>query len=244
VLALAALVTHALTLLEVVVIAGAAGAFAFRPPEPPGARAPMLLAGTAVSKLGSGTLAATSTAVVGAAALPLVFTLLLVFAKIGLVTFGGGYAMVPAMAHEVQARGWLDARAFGDAIAVGQVTPGPISICATFIGYRVAGLAGAAAATVGVFAPPFVVSVLAARSINAFSESRVLQGFLRGISAAVVGIVLAASYALLRISVHDGLSVAMAVVALVVRIAAPKISPALILVAAATVAALVHGANG
>jgi chromate transporter len=240
VLALAALVTRALTLLEVVVIAGAVGVFAFRPADPPIVpRAPMVLAGTTLSKSTLGALAASSAAVVGAA--PLVLTLLFVFAKIGLVTFGGGYAMVPAMAHEVHGRGWLDDRAFGDAIALGQVTPGPISVCATFIGYRVAGLAGAAAATVGVFAPPFVVAILAARSIDTFSESRILQGFLRGISSAVVGIVLAASYALLRISVHGGLALGMAAVALVVRIAAPKLSPVLILLAAAAVSVLVHG---
>jgi chromate transporter len=238
-LSLVALVTRALTLLEVVVIAGALGVFAFRPLDPP--RAPMLLAGTAFSKSALGALAASSAAVAGAVSWPLVLALLLVFAKIGLVTFGGGYAMVPAMAHEVHARGWLDDKAFADAIALGQVTPGPISVCAAFIGYRVAGLAGAAAATVGVFAPPFIVAILAARSMDAFFASRLLQGFLRGISAAVVGIVLAASYALLRISVHDGLAAGMAVVALALRIAAPKVSPVLILLGAAAVAALAHG---
>jgi chromate transporter len=149
--------------------------------------------------------------------------------------------MVPAMAHEVTARGWLDDKAFGDAIALGQVTPGPISVCATFIGYRVAGIAGAGAATVGVFAPPFIVAVLAARSLDTFAESRALQGFLRGISSAVVGIVLAASYALVRISIHDGLALGMAAVALVLRIAVPKVSAVWILLAAAAVAVVVHG---
>jgi chromate transporter len=239
VLSLATLVTRTLTLLEVVVLAGLFGVLAFQPPEEP-PRAPMVVVGTGLGKSGLGALGATS-AVAAATSWPVVLTLLVVFAKIGLVTFGGGYAMVPAMAHEVHARGWLDEQTFADAIALGQVTPGPISVCATFIGYRVAGLAGAGAATAGVFAPPFIVAIFAARSIDAFSASRLLQGFLRGISAAVVGIVLAASYALLRISVHDGLALAMAASAFALRIALPKMSPVVLLLAAAALSALVRG---
>ena len=151
--------------------------------------------------------------------------------------------MVPAMAREVHARAWLDEKTFGDAVALGQVTPGPISVCATFIGYRVAGLAGAAAAATGVFAPPFVVAILAGRSIGAFSHSRLLRGFLRGISAAVVGVVLAASYALLRISVHDGLALGMALAAFALRLGLPKLSPVSILFAAAALAALVRAST-
>ena len=79
-------------------------------------------------------------------------------ARIDLLAFGGGFAAVPLMQHEVVAvRGWMSAPAFIDGIALGQVTPGPIVITATFVGYAVRGVAGALVATVAAFAPSFIV---------------------------------------------------------------------------------------
>ncbi len=129
--------------------------------------------------------------------------LFVVFARIGLVTFGGGFAMIPAIEHEVVAtRGWLTEGVFNDAIVLGQITPGPVAIASTFIGYRVAGLGGAALATLGMFAPPFVLSVLAGRSIAAFRANRAVDGALRGVGPAIVGVVAAAAIALGRTSLH------------------------------------------
>ena len=78
-----------------------------------------------------------------------------VFVPIGIMTFGGGLAMIPAIEHMVVVeQGWLDPKSFADAIALGQITPGPVAICATFIGYRVAGIAqGRSLATFAMFAP-------------------------------------------------------------------------------------------
>jgi len=78
--------------------------------------------------------------------------------KVDIFAFGGGFASVPLMLHEVvKVRGWLDSRTFMDGIALGQVTPGPIVITATFVGYQIAGLPGAVVGTVGIFAPSFLM---------------------------------------------------------------------------------------
>ncbi len=92
--------------------------------------------------------------------------------RVDLFAFGGGFAALPLLFHEiVTVRGWLDARTFMDGIALGQVTPGPIIITATFVGYLVGGLAGALVATVAIFSPSFVVLVAAAPVLNPHTRS-------------------------------------------------------------------------
>ena len=218
-----ALATRALTLLEVVVLAGMVGIVGMRP------RTPRVTEKAAIWLI---------LPAIASGALPAVVLLFLVFAKIGAATFGGGLAMIPAIAREVAARHWIDDHAFADAMALSQITPGPIATCATFIGYRVAGLAGAVSATLGVFVPPFVVTIFAARSLASFRESEILQGFLRGIAAAVVGIIAAATYALFMVAVHSPLALGIAVGAFVLRLLLPRTSPVLPL----AIAALIGGA--
>ncbi len=94
---------------------------------------------------------------------PRLGVLALVCMKVDALAFGGGFASLPLMFHEmVEVRPWLEAKTFMDGIALGQVTPGPIVVTATFVGYRVAGLAGALIATVAVFLPSFVLVVAVA----------------------------------------------------------------------------------
>lgn len=228
--AAAALITRALSLLEVVAISGVVGALMFKPPsarggERAGDDAVFFALAPAAAK-----------AVTAATGLALAGTLVVVFAKIGAATFGGGFAMVPPMADEALTRGWLSPSEIRDAVALGQMTPGPVAICATFIGYRVGGLGGALAATLGIFVPPFVVALVAARSLRAFRTNPVLRGFLRAISAAVVGIITAAAVALFRVSVHGPFEIALAAGALAFRLALPRTAPVWPLVAAGVVA--------
>jgi chromate transporter len=115
------------------------------------------------------------------------------FFKIGLFSFGGGYAMVPMMEGEIAARGWLAAREFADIVAISQMTPGPIAVnAATYIGFRVAGVFGSAAATLGVSLPSFVLVILAAHFLRKFKESLVVGSVLSGIRPATVGLISAA----------------------------------------------------
>ena len=137
-----------------------------------------------------------------------------VFLRAGTLTFGGGYVIVPVLEAElVQGRHWLTAQAFVDAMALGQITPGPVLITATFVGYTLAGLAGALVATIAVFLPAFVLVVLVSLSLDRFRSSPGIQAFLDGLKPAVVGLMAAATVLLLRHAVVDWMGAAMAAAA-------------------------------
>lgn len=119
------------------------------------------------------------------------FELATLLLRIDLFAFGGGFASQPLMFHEiVDARGWLDSRTFMDGIALGQVTPGPIVITATFIGYLVRGLAGALTATLAIFTPSFIILITAAPFFDRFKRLGFFAGATKGILAAFVGLLL------------------------------------------------------
>jgi len=120
------------------------------------------------------------------------FELASVMMKVDLFAFGGGFASVPLLLHEiVEVRHWLDARTFLDGIALGQVTPGPIVITATFVGYQLAGLLGALVATVAIFTPSLVVLIVAVPYADRLRHSPSCKHALRGILASFVGLLLA-----------------------------------------------------
>ena len=111
--------------------------------------------------------------------------------KISALSFGGGFAAVPMMLHEaVEVHGWMDSRTFIDGMALGQITPGPVVITATFIGQLVAGPAGAVVATVAIFLPSFVLLLLAVPWFGLLSRRRWFRGALAGILASFVGLLL------------------------------------------------------
>jgi chromate transporter len=127
--------------------------------------------------------------------------LALVFAKVGAVVFGGGFVMIPFIQREVvQHYGWLTQQQFVDAIALGQITPGPILISATFIGYKVQGLTGAVVATLAVFLPSFLMTALAARQLSRLRSNPRIAGFLRGVLPAVVAMLVMAAISIARSS--------------------------------------------
>jgi len=117
-----------------------------------------------------------------------------VFLKIGAIVWGGGFAAIPFIRQEVvDIRPWLNAREFIDGVALGQITPGPVAITATFVGYRVLGIAGAILATVGMFLPSFVMLILVLRVYDRIKEHLLVKSFLQGVMAAVVGMLLSAA---------------------------------------------------
>jgi len=123
--------------------------------------------------------------------------LALVFAKIGAVVFGGGFVMIPFIQREVvQHYGWLTQQQFADAIALGQITPGPVLISATFIGYKVQGFPGAAVATLAVFLPSFLMTGIAAGQLVRLRGNPRVSGFIRGVLPAVVAMLLTAAVAI------------------------------------------------
>ena len=120
--------------------------------------------------------------------------LLLIFSGMSLMLFGGGYVFIPLIQEiVVDGQGWVTQQEFVDAIAMGQITPGPILISAAFIGYKVAGLAGATVATAGIFLPPAVLMVLATRALEYIKKSSAIKAALRGVRPAVIGMIAAAA---------------------------------------------------
>jgi chromate transporter len=120
-------------------------------------------------------------------------SLFLVFAGMSIMLFGGGYVFVPMIQEiVVKGHGWVTQTEFVNGIALGQITPGPILISAAFIGYKLAGVTGALAGTVGIFLPPAVIMVTAASILERIKASRVLRAAMRGIRPAVIGMIFAA----------------------------------------------------
>jgi len=130
--------------------------------------------------------------------------LALFFLKVGSLLFGSGMVLFAFIQRDVvTGYGWLSQQQLLDAIAVGQMTPGPVLSSATFIGYLVAGWPGAVVSTMAVFLPSFVIVALTGPWIPRLRQSRVAQAFLRGVNAAVVALILAVSLALFRLALVD-----------------------------------------
>jgi chromate transporter len=119
----------------------------------------------------------------------ILFNLAAVMLKIDLFAFGGGFASIPLMLHEVVInRGWLDSKTFMDGIALGQITPGPIVITATFVGYLVYGMAGAIIATIAIFTPSFLMLVFVAPFFDRLKASAHFIQAIDGVFASFVGL--------------------------------------------------------
>jgi chromate transporter len=149
----------------------------------------------------------------------LLLTLSTLFLRIGTVTFGGGFVMIPLIEAEVvDSHRWLTHQEFVDATALGQVTPGPVLITATFIGYRVAGTLGALVATISIFLPSFLMMVVAGSSLARFHTNKIVQSFLKGVTPAVVGLLVAAGISIGRAGIHSWVGMLIAVIAGVVLV--------------------------
>jgi chromate transporter len=143
--------------------------------------------------------------------------LLLFFLKAGALTFGSGLVIVPFLQQGVvQEHGWLGEREFLIAVAIGMISPGPVVITATFVGYLVAGFWGAVAATIGIFLPSFLLILIAAPILRRHRSNKNVQGFVKGAYAAAIGTILGASILLGRIAIGDWLTILLGVMSLVV----------------------------
>ena len=110
--------------------------------------------------------------------------------RIGALTFGGGYAMLPLIQAEVERKGWLAASEIVNFIAVSESTPGPFAVnISTYVGMEMAGLPGAVCATLGVVLPSFIIILIVARCYQAFRSSRFVKGCMAGLKPAVVGMI-------------------------------------------------------
>ena len=120
--------------------------------------------------------------------------LLLTFMKIGAVTFGGGYAMIPIIENEISVKKkWIDPEELIEVVALSETTPGPIAICAAaFIGFRTAGVIGAFCATAGVVLPSFVIISLISLFLRTFEQLEIIKYAFFGIRAGVLALLIKA----------------------------------------------------
>jgi chromate transporter len=120
--------------------------------------------------------------------------LFLSFFKIGLFTFGGGYAMLPLIEKEVLANNWMRLDELVNFVAVSESTPGPFAVnVSTYVGRVVGGFFGAVAATLGVVLPSFIIILLLAKCYERFKENKIVKGGMNGLHPAVVGLIAAAA---------------------------------------------------
>jgi chromate transporter len=118
-------------------------------------------------------------------------TLAGIFLKIGTIIFGGGYGAIPFIKNEVcNVRSWLTPQEFIDGVALGQMTPGPVAITATFVGFKVMGIPGALIATLCIFIPSFILLMILVRLYRRIQNNRFVNSFFDGIKSAVVAILL------------------------------------------------------
>jgi chromate transporter len=154
----------------------------------------------------------------------------LLFFRTGLGAYGGGFAIIPHLHATVVDGGWISERQFADAVAVGKLTPGPVLLMATFIGYVARGFPGALLATVAIFAAPFLLVVTLGTWLLRMRSRRAVRAALRGLTPAVVGLMAAAAVTLgstLQRPVEFGIAAASAM-----TLSRFQVNPVLVLVLA------------
>ena len=170
--------------------------------------------------------------------------LFLTFARIGLFTFGGGYAMIPLIQRmAAEEKGWVTPEDILDVVAIAESTPGPIAInAATFIGRKVAGTRGAACATLGVALPSFVIILLVSRVLQAYERLRVVRYAFWGVRAGVLALILRALVSLFK-QCRKGAFAYAVMAAAFAAVALLRVN-AILVIAACAVCGIVYGRFG
>jgi chromate transporter len=206
--AITAIVQRELALMFVV--AGLIGAFVFRRPG-----------ASAVAPAPANANGRARAMVLAPAAAPIAFSgttakLFLFFFKTGLLVFGSGLVIVPFLKTQVVDQyHWLDNRQFLDSVAIGMISPGPVVITATFVGYLLNGVIGALAATIGIFSPPVLFTVLATPILLRYYRHPRFAGFIRGVGVTVVGVLVGTTYLVGKEAIGDWLTGVIGILSLV-----------------------------
>lgn len=173
------------------------------------------------------------------------FDLFWTFCKIGALTFGGGYAMLPLIQREiVENKKCSTEKEILDYYAVGQCTPGVIAVnTATFIGYKLRGIIGGIVATLGVIFPSIVIILIIATFLQNFADLAIVQSAFAGIRVAVVALIITTVVKLIKSSIKDYLGVIIAIIAFVIS-AFIGLSPVYVVIAAALTGFISKGLRG
>jgi len=165
------------------------------------------------------------------------------FLKIGLVGFGGGWAILPIIQREiVEDAGWITPEEYSNLVAIAGSTPGPVAVnAATYVGFKLAGPLGAAVATLGVILPPFTIISLVAYGIATFAGNRYVQALINGLKGAVLGLMILALYSM-AVGIREALpkpmqllAVALIALYMIVSILVFKFHPIVSLLVAAAI---------
>jgi len=141
------------------------------------------------------------------------------FLKVGALLFGSGMVLFAFIQHDVVERfGWLTQQQLLDAIAVGQMSPGPVASSVTFIGYLVAGFPGALLATLGIITPSYLIVTTLSKLLPILQRSKAVQAFLGGVNAGVVALIVSVGVALMREAVADVWGVVIFLIACALRL--------------------------
>ncbi|NLY71115.1 MAG: chromate transporter [Clostridiales bacterium] len=136
-----------------------------------------------------------------------IFSIFFIFFRVGLFGFGGGYAILPLIYQGIQELGYMSATEFSRLVAISQVTPGPIAInAATYVGHKYEGLFSAIMATFGVVAPSIILVLIVYHFMSKFKKSETLNGVLKGIRPATIGLLGSAVVFLAQESIFTGYS--------------------------------------
>jgi chromate transporter len=172
-------------------------------------------------------------AVAALPASPGLLPIFLIFVKIGSIVFGSGYVLLVFLhADLVERHAWLTQQQLLDAVAVGQVTPGPVFTTATFLGYLLRGTPGAIVATTGIFLPAFVLVALSAPLIPKIRASRLAGAALDGINVASLALMALVTWQLARSALVDWITIALAVVSALLLFRLPRLNSAWLIVGA------------
>ncbi len=205
--------------LLVVLAALVLGGVLLRPPPSPGAAVPYTVTPLSARRLAAIALAILIVLAIVAFSYSLhsaVGDLALALFRIGAVAFGNGATIIPLIQHEVvQVQGLLTPSQFAAGVALGQVTPGPFLITATFIGYKVGGIGGATLATFAIFAAPFLWALIFSEIYARLPDLRAIRGALEGVLAAFVGLLAVVVLQLSAVAIVSPISIAFAAGALV-----------------------------
>jgi chromate transporter len=171
---------------------------------------------------------------------PGLLPIFLIFVKIGALVFGSGYVLLVFLhADLVERHAWLTQQQLLDAVAVGQVTPGPVFTTATFLGYLLHGTSGAIVATIGIFLPAFVLVALSAPLIPKIRASRIAGAALDGINVASLALMVLVTWQLARSALVDWVTIMVALLSAAILFRFPRLN-SVWLIAAGGLAGVVH----
>lgn len=161
----------------------------------------------------------------------------LILIMVNALTIGGGFVMIPLLQREfVEHYHWLTNQEFLDAIAVGQITPGPLTVMNAFIGYKISGILGSILAMISSYLPSLIITTIVVRNYYTYKESLFVHAIFKGIKPAVVGLLIAVALSLGKTALVDYVTLGIAITSFIF-ISFTKIDPTFVIIGAGVLGA-------